>query len=111
MFGKRIPLFKLFGFSVNIDVSWFILAVLITWTFATSAFPYFFEGFSKNTYLWMGITGAIGLFASIIFHEFCHSLVARRYGLHMKGITLFVFGGVAEMEQEPESPRTEFRME
>jgi len=91
MFGKRIPLFKLFGFSVSIDITWFILAILITWTLAED-FPRYFEGFSKATYLWMGIAGAFGLFASIVFHEFCHSLVARRYGLPMKGITLFIFG-------------------
>jgi Zn-dependent protease len=58
----------------------------------------------------MGIAGAIGLFASIIFHEFCHSIVARYYGLSMKGITLFIFGGVAEMEDEPQSPKVEFLM-
>jgi len=110
MFGKRIPLFKLFGFSVSIDVSWFILAILITWTLADDVFPRYFEDFSKATYLWMGIAGALGLFVSIVFHEFCHSLVARRYGLPMKGITLFIFGGVAEMAEEPESPMTEFLM-
>jgi Zn-dependent protease/CBS domain-containing protein len=108
MFGKRIPLFKLFGFSVNVDVSWFILAVLIIWTLSDSVFPSYFEGFSKVTYLWMGIIGALGLFVSIIFHEFCHSLVARRYGLPMRGITLFIFGGVAEMLEEPRSPKAEF---
>ncbi len=110
MFGKRIPLFKLFGFSVNVDVSWFILAALIIWTLSDSFFPSYFEGFSKVAYLWMGITGALGLFASIIFHEFCHSLVARRYGLPMRGITLFIFGGVAEMLEEPRSPKAEFLM-
>ena len=58
----------------------------------------------------MGVGGAIGLFLSIVFHELCHSLVARRYGLPMKGITLFVFGGVAEMTDEPSSPKAEFLM-
>jgi Zn-dependent protease/CBS domain-containing protein len=110
MFGRRISLFKLFGFSVNVDTSWFILAILITWTFAEGVFPSYFKGLSKATYLWMGIIGALGLFASIVFHEFCHSLVARRFGLPMKGITLFIFGGVAEMTEEPESPKIEFLM-
>jgi len=58
----------------------------------------------------MGIAGALGLFVSIIFHELCHSLVARRYGLPMKGITLFIFGGVAEMDEEPPSAKAEFMM-
>ena len=58
----------------------------------------------------MGVAGALGLFFSIIFHEFCHSLVARRFGIPMKGITLFIFGGVAEMGDEPPSARSEFFM-
>jgi Zn-dependent protease/predicted transcriptional regulator len=58
----------------------------------------------------MGFVGALGLFVSIIFHELCHSLVARKYGLEMKGITLFIFGGVAEMDEEPPSARAEFMM-
>jgi len=82
----------------------------MTWTLADEIFPHYFKGFSIATYWWMGVGGALGLFASIVFHEFCHSIIARRYGLPMKGITLFVFGGVAEMEDEPDSPRTEFLM-
>jgi Zn-dependent protease/predicted transcriptional regulator len=58
----------------------------------------------------MGIIGALGLFISIIIHEFSHSLVARKYGLNIKGITLFIFGGVAEMKDEPDNPKTEFLM-
>jgi len=110
MFGKRIPLFKLFGFKVNVDLSWFILAVLVSWSLAKSLFPHYYKGFSNETYWWMGIAGAVGLFFSIIFHEFSHSLVARQFGLPMKGITLFIFGGVAEMESQPKSPKVEFLM-
>jgi len=110
MFGKRIPLFKLFGFTVNADASWLILAVLITWSLAKGAFPHYFAGLSNEAYWWMGIAGAGGLFVSIVFHEFCHSIIARQFGLSMKGITLFIFGGVAEMESEPESPIVEFLM-
>jgi Zn-dependent protease/predicted transcriptional regulator len=110
MFGKRISLFTLFGFQVKIDLSWLVLAVLITWSLAQGFFPYYFKGLSSATYWWMGVAGAIGLFFSIIFHEMSHSLVARRYGLPMKGITLFIFGGVAEMEDEPPSPQAELMM-
>jgi len=110
MFGKKMHLFSLFGFKVGIDISWLFLAVLITWSLASGLFPYYFEGFSRATYWWMGIAGAAGLFVSIVFHEFSHSLVARHFGLPMKGITLFIFGGVAEMESEPSSPKAEFLM-
>lgn len=110
MFGKSISLFKLSGFTVKADLSWLIIALLITWSLAKGLFPHYFPGFSNNIYWLMGFVGAIGLFMSIIFHEFCHSIVARRFGLSMKGITLFIFGGVAEMESEPENPKTEFYM-
>ena len=110
MFGKKIPLFNLFGFKVGIDATWFILAVLITWSLAEGVFPHYFAGLSEATYWWMGVAGALGLFISIVFHEFCHSLVARQFGLPIKGITLFIFGGVAEMSQEPENARSEFFM-
>lgn len=110
MFGKRIKLFKLFGFEVGIDWSWIILAILIAWSLSVGIFPFRYKNLSTETYWVMGIVGALGLFFSIIFHEMCHSLVARKYGMQMKGITLFIFGGVAEMGDEPPSPKAEFMM-
>ena len=110
MFGRRIRLFKLLGFAVHIDMSWLVLALLITWSLARGYFPYQYEKLSSATYWFMGGAGALGMFASIVFHELCHSLVARRFGLPMKGITLFIFGGVAEMDDEPPSPKAEFFM-
>jgi Zn-dependent protease len=87
MFGKTISLFKLFGFEVKIDLSWIVIAVLITWSLAKGLFPNYYKGLSTTTYWWMGIFGALGLFFSIVFHELCHSLVARKFNLEMKGIT------------------------
>jgi Zn-dependent protease len=110
MFENRVSLFKILGFQVWMDSSWLVLALLITWTLASGYFPSEIEGLSKNTYWLMGAVGAIGIFGSIVFHELWHSLVARRYGLPMKGITLFIFGGVAEMTDEPPSARAEFMM-
>ncbi len=110
MFGKRITLFRLLGFEVHADPSWLILAVLVTWSLAVGLFPHYYQGFAHATYWLMGIAGAAGMFFSILFHEFCHSLVARRFGLPIRGITLFIFGGVAEMEDEPSSPKAEFFM-
>jgi Zn-dependent protease/predicted transcriptional regulator len=110
MFGRRIRLFKLLGFEVRIDWSWIIIAILIAWSLSKGLFPAYYKGLSTQTYWWMGIIGAAGLFLSIIVHEFSHSLVARKYGLPMKGITLFIFGGVAEMAEEPTSAKVEFLM-
>jgi len=110
MFGKRMKLFNLLGFEVKIDASWLVIAVLVTWSLASGLFPYLYPGISREAYWTMGVLGALGLFASIVAHEFCHSLVARKVGIPMKGITLFIFGGVAEMGDEPPTARAEFLM-
>ncbi len=110
MFGKAVTLFSLFGFKVRIDASWLLIAALVTWSLAVGFFPIVVPGLSAGTYWWMAGAGAVLLFASIVVHELFHSLVARRYGLPMKGITLFIFGGVAEMSEEPPNPKAEFMM-
>lgn len=110
MIGKTLTLFELFGFEIKIDLSWVLIALLITWSLATGFFPAIHEGLPSATYWWMGVAGAIGLFLSLVFHELAHSLVARRYGLQIRGITLFIFGGVAELEDEPPTPKSEFFM-
>lgn len=110
MFGRGITLFKLLGFAVRVDASWLLIAGLVTWSLTIGYFPAAHPGLAPATYLWMGIAGALLLFASIVVHEFAHSLVARRYRIPMKSITLFVFGGVADMEQEPKTPKAEFLM-
>ena len=110
MLKRKAELFKLFGFTVSVDVSWGIILFLVVWSLAKGAFPAYYPDLSMQTYWIMGVIGALGLFISIIIHEFSHSLVARKYGLDIKGITLFIFGGVAEMKDEPDNPKTEFFM-
>jgi Zn-dependent protease len=110
MLGRSITLFKLLGFDIKVDFSWVFLAVLISWSLATGFFPQVHEGAEPVTYWIMGLAGAFGLFFSIIFHELAHSIVARRFGMRIRGITLFIFGGVAEMEDEPPSAVAEFLM-
>jgi Zn-dependent protease/CBS domain-containing protein len=110
MFGRRITLFTIFGFAVRLDASWIIIAILVTWSLAGAIFPHAYPHLPRADYWWMGVVGVAGLFFSIVVHELCHSLVANHYKLPMHGITLFVFGGVAEMGGEPESPKIEFLM-
>lgn len=110
MFLYRVKLLSLFGFDVYVDASWLLLAALISWTLAGSVFPDFVPGLTTGTYWAMGILATIGLFFSIVFHEMAHALVARQYGMPIRGITLFIFGGVAEMTAEPSRPRDEFLM-
>ena len=108
MFGKPVTLFRVFGFEVKIDWSWLILGALIVWSLATGLFPGWYKQLARGDYWPMGVGGAVGLFLSIVFHELWHSLVARRFGLNMRGITLFLFGGVSEMADEPPSAKAEF---
>ncbi len=108
MFKHKFKLFRLFGFEVGVDPTWIVLAVLVAWSLSTGYFPFKYQDLSTRQYWIMGVIGALGLFVSIVAHEFCHSLVARRSGMPMKGITLFIFGGVAEMNEEPPSARDEF---
>jgi Zn-dependent protease/CBS domain-containing protein len=110
MFTRRLTIFNLFGFPVRVDLTWIVIAVLVVWSLSAGLFPRLYPDLSRGTYFLMGVLGALGLFISIILHEFAHSRVAHSRGMPMKGITLFIFGGVAEMTDEPEDPETEFRM-
>ncbi len=110
MFGRGIRLFNLMGFEVKLHSSWLILAALVVWSLASGFFPYRFPGYSQTDYWLMAAGGVVGLFFSIVIHEFAHSVVARHYGIPMNGITLFIFGGVAEMGDEPPSAKSEFLM-
>lgn len=108
MFTKRFKLMNLIGFPIYIDLSWFVIVLLITWSLATNLFPLWYEGIEPATYWWMGLAGAIGLFVSILAHELGHAVVARRFDMPVRSITLFIFGGVAELSQEPPSAKAEF---
>lgn len=108
MFGGRLRLGTILGFEVGVDASWIFIAVLLSWSLAAGFFPARFPDLAAATYWAMGIAGTLGLFLSVVLHELSHSLVARRHGVEMRGITLFLFGGVAQMGSEPETPKAEF---
>ncbi|MFP4475538.1 MAG: site-2 protease family protein [Desulfatibacillaceae bacterium] len=108
MFGRKLNLFSIFGFQVSIDLSWVIIAILVAWSLSTGWFPFQYEDLSTRTYWIMGVIGALGLFVSILVHEFAHSMVARSFGQPMRGITLFIFGGIAESGGEARTPGQEF---
>jgi Zn-dependent protease len=110
MARRKYKLFRLLGFEISLDPSWAIIATLVVWSLSAGLFPAYYEGYSIATYWIMGAFATIGLFFSIVLHELAHSLVARRYGIDMKGITLFMFGGVSEMEEDPKTPKSEALM-
>ncbi len=110
MFGKRIEIFRLFGFPIRIDVSWLLILAMVTYSLASGYFPVNHPGMPVTAYWAMAFVAAIGLFLSILFHELAHSLVGRHFQLKIAGITLFIFGGVAELREEAATPRVEFLM-
>jgi Zn-dependent protease len=110
MNGRGIKLLNLMGFEVRLHSSWLILGVLVVVSLAGGFFPAELPGYSRADYWWMGLGGVVGLLFSIVLHEFAHSVVARHYGIPMRGITLFIFGGVAEMGSEPPNAKSEFLM-
>jgi Zn-dependent protease/predicted transcriptional regulator len=107
MFGRSIKLFEVLGFTIKLDPSWFIVFFLVAWSLSSALFPQLYPELGTTTYWLMGIIGSLALFVSVVVHELSHSLIARRYGLPMRGITLFLFGGVAEMSDEPPSAKAE----
>lgn len=122
MFGRGFNIGTLFGLRIRIDYSWFVIAALLAWSLSVQYFPALVENMGgllglesgeevgASTYWLLGILGTAGLFLSVLLHELSHALMARRFGIGMRGITLFIFGGVAEMDDEPPSPRAEFEV-
>src|SRR5947209_8009518 len=101
---------KIAGIDIDINVSWIIILVLLTLSLANGWFPQLYPVLSSPTYWVVGLISSLVLFVSVLLHELAHSLVARRRGLPVKSITLFIFGGVSNIEREPKSPGIEFQM-
>lgn len=97
-----------FGFPIRIDYSWFLIAALVVWTFSVHEFPRQLPGYAGSLYYAMGISAAVLFFLSVLLHELAHSLVARGRGIAVEGITLFIFGGIAQAREEAKRPKDEF---
>ena len=103
-----IEVARILGIRLRLDLSWFFVLFLLTWTFATFDFPFRQPGFAPPAYWGLGFAGALLLFASVLVHELAHAVTARARGIPVEGITLFIFGGVAEMRMEARRPVDEF---
>lgn len=101
----------MFGIPIEINVSWILILVLVTWTVADGYFGgENFQHLSELQRWLLGAAAAFLLFGSILLHELMHSVVAVKNGLPVRKITLFILGGVAQMSEEPRSPIVEFKM-
>ncbi len=101
---------RIAGIDIYIHVSWLIIIVLLTWSLATGWFAVLYPGWSTVTYWVVSLIAALLLFLAVLVHELAHSVVARARGLPVKNITLYIFGGVSNLEQEPQTPGVEFQM-
>jgi Zn-dependent protease/CBS domain-containing protein len=109
MFGYRWRLFRLRGIPISIDASWLIVLILLSWTMGENyraAVP----GLEAGSYWLLGLVTAVAFFICIVLHELGHALVGQAMGMPFRGITLFLFGGVAELGGEPPSAGKEFAM-
>ena len=107
MLGSTLTLFRIRGFEIRIDLSWFIVFSILIWSLAADFLPRHHPGLSRSSYWTLGAALACAIFLSILAHELAHAIVARRKGLRVSSFTLFVLGSVTEMTDDPPSPRHE----
>ena len=105
---QQIPLGRIFGISIGLDYSWFLIFVLLTWSLAVGYYPAATPGEPASVYWALGAVSTIMLFVSVLLHELGHSVTALRYGIPVRNITIFLFGGVSQIAGEAPSGGAEF---
>lgn len=110
MFNREIHLIKILGVDITVDLSWFWIFLLVIYTFAVNLLPQTNPGRPLVTYVAVGVSSALLFFISVLLHELSHTLTAKYNGLPVRKITLFLFGGVSNLIEEPPSARVEFGM-
>ena len=108
--NPEITLGRIAGIRISINWSWLIVFTLIVWTLASAVFPSEDPHLSRRTYLAMAVVAAVVFFASLLLHEFGHAALARREGMEIDGITLWLFGGVARFKGMFPSAGAELRI-
>ncbi|MFB0559373.1 MAG: site-2 protease family protein [Dehalococcoidales bacterium] len=108
--GNAFNLGRVFGIQFRLHYTWFIIFILITTSLSWRLFPSSYPGQPVLLYWAIGIVTSLLFFASVLAHELAHSLVGRAHGIPIRSITLFIFGGVAEMTREATRPGAEFKM-
>jgi Zn-dependent protease/CBS domain-containing protein len=103
-------LLRVAGIDIGIHYTWIFIFIFFSWTLAQIYFPQQFPEWSTATYWVTGVIATLFIFVSVLLHELAHSLVARRRGIPVHSITLFILGGVSNLEEEPKKPKAEFAM-
>lgn len=105
---NKIRVIEIMGIPIGLDASWFLVFALFTWVLAVNYFPNEFRTWSALQFWSVAVVTSLLFFLSVLLHELGHSLVALRYKLPVKSITLYIFGGISEITSEPQSPLQEF---
>jgi Zn-dependent protease/CBS domain-containing protein len=98
---RTISLGRILGIPIGLDYSWFLIFALLTWTMAVGYYPAEFKNWPVIQYWVASAISSIMLFVSVLLHELGHSVVAMRYKIPVRSITLFIFGGVSLIGAEP----------
>lgn len=107
---RGLRLGRLAGVEINADFGVLLICAFLAWSFSSGLLPAAVPGHVAITYWSVGTVGAIAFIASLLGHEMSHSMIAKRNGLTVEGITLWMFGGVAVFSGEPKGPGAEFRI-
>ncbi len=107
---QGISLFTIAGIRISFDYSWLIIFALVLFSLSEGFFPRYYPGHHTQTYWVAGFVATLFFFASVVAHEVAHSLMAIRSGIEISEITLFIFGGVSKITQEPKDPVTELKI-
>ncbi len=107
---RGVRIFRVLGIQISLNYTWFIIFGLIAWSLASGYFPYKYPELSRSAHWVMGFFGAVFLFLSVLAHELTHSYIAKKEGIEVSEITLFIFGGVSQLAKEPEDPMKEFKV-
>ena len=105
--GPSLRIGRVFGIDIALHISWLIIAFIVTYALSVFEFPSTHRGWDPGLYWVVGAVSALLFFASVLAHEISHALVARRFGVKVKNITLFIFGGAAHLESDARRPRDE----
>lgn len=105
--GISITLIKIFGIPFKVNITWIVIFGLVITSLAVYQFPDSYPTWSGYEYWLVAAATSLLFFLSVLLHELSHSLIAIRYGIPVKSITLFIFGGVAHISREAERPRVE----
>jgi Zn-dependent protease/predicted transcriptional regulator len=108
--GGSYRILRVFGIDILVHWSWLAIFALLTWWLSQGFFKNEYEDWSARERWIAAAVSALAFFTSILLHELAHSMVAKREGLPVKSITLFIFGGVSALGAEPETPGQEFRV-